>query len=508
VKRSSDVLDAINALERRFPVHAWRAHDIDLWPVYRIGLYMSASMGLLSGEAQSSRLERLRQRAKRATRTLWRVPLASWRDRPMNARVKPGTAAIAFSDGVSFTLLDGKWFDRIVDPLTLALQSRGLRTLKLTPLDELHVPRAMPSRFIQPEIDRIKLLASSCTLNATLPEFDAFLAAAGKVFGVHAPARDWLTLRARWLDRLADWFASMMRQTGASHAFVNTYYSLEGMAFIQAARRAGACSVDLQHGMQGPQHGAYGRWVQAPAAGYSTLPDEFWVWSEEDAAAIDAWRGERSAHRPHVIGNLWRDQWLDDNDSLVGRYVAQARARRSSPPATIQALVCLSWGLAAEESDKLIRAAKLCGPSVGWWWRLHPVEAGRRDQFAATLARHGLATDTVGPATDLPLYALLRVADVLLAHSSTVIQEAALFGVPSVVTSDYGAELHAGSIRDGMATLATTEQAIAQAVLALGQRQRPAATARTGSTARLNALVDTVFARPGSVAIGSEVARA
>jgi glycosyltransferase involved in cell wall biosynthesis len=78
----------------------------------------------------------------------------------------------------------------------------------------------------------------------------------------------------------------------------------------------------------------------------------------------------------------------------------------------------------------------------------------------------------VQQATELPLHALLRATDVALAHSSTVVQEAAAFGVPSVVTSDYGAELHANLLQGGQALLATDDAAIADAVVQLARRRR------------------------------------
>jgi len=56
--------------------------------------------------------------------------------------------------------------------------------------------------------------------------------------------------------------------------------------------------------------------------------------------------------------------------------------------------------------------------------------------------------------TDLPLHALLSHTDVHLTHSSSTVIEAAQFGVRSVVTSAYGAELFTPAIDAGMANVA------------------------------------------------------
>lgn len=503
MRTSSEILDAINALEQSFPIASWRAGDIDLWPSYRFRLYGNAIDGLLLPQAPPSSIERLRRLTERAARALWRVPLAAWQDRSANAKLRGDTAAVFLSDGVSFMRLNDTWFDRVVDPVMQALDTRGLHGLKLTPRAEAHVPRLRPSCFVQPAIDRIKLLATRQRPLLHVPQFDAFEKAALGRFGPLTPSREWLQVQAARLDALARWFGTWLAKSGAKHAFVNTFYSLEGQAFVQAARRLGVRSIDLQHGMQGPHHAAYARWPVVPAGGYSTLPDEFWVWGEEEADAIDGWSRSVAKHRPRITGNYWLQRWRDDTDPLIAACVAAAQALRA--PATAQVLVCLSWGLADEETDKLLEAAKLCDSSVAWWWRLHPVESGRRAEFAARLHLHGLDGSLVGTITDLPLYALVRSADMTASHSSTVILEAAELGIPSVVTSDYGAELHAELVQSGMALRATDARTIADAVNTLASRPRGLVAERAPAEL-LQVAVDEVFRHMPTTAMRSRLA--
>lgn len=495
MRSASDVLDAINGLELAFPVQKWRAVDIDLWPVYRTRLFMNVTLAILSQESSARPAEHLRRIAARIARALWQVPLAARENRLMNAVTAGGTAAVFLSDGISFARLSGKWYERIVDPIVAALHSRGQRTLTLTPLADVHIPRAMPSRFVQPSIDRVKILASLRRIDVDLPEFEAFLARARAVFGEHAPSRRWLVAQAKRVNALADWFARILSQSGATRSFVNNYYSLEGFAFVLASRRAGLVCADLQHGLQGRHHCAYGRWEGVPSNGYSTLPDEFWVWTDSEAEAINAWRGSRPDHAPVVTGNLWRKRWLDDADPLVSACLKEARRLRAAPPSRTQVLVTLSWGLASEETDKILRAASLSGPEVAWWWRLHPVEAHRIAEFEAALGRHGLDAGHVREVTDLPLYALIRAADMAVAHSSTVIQEAAIFGVPSIVTSDYGAEIHAHLIEHGMAVKATSDIDIARSVQQMAPGTRAKKTTLERDEIELGALLDRLLPR-------------
>lgn len=502
MKTSSEIIDAINALERQFPVAEWCCGDVHLWPSYRLRLYGNAIERMLLTQSPPQALGRMGRLADRAARALWRVPLAAWRDRKANADWRADAAAVFFSDGMSFTPLDGQWFDRIVDPVMQAMGRRGLHSLKLTPLAEAHVPRQRPSRFVQLAIDRIKLLASRGRPELRTPQWEAFAQAAETAFGTPVPSREWLQVQAARLEALARWFSARLQTSGARFAFVNTYYSLEGQAFVQAARRLGLSTIDLQHGMQGEHHAAYARWLRVPESGYSTLPDEFWVWSEEEAQAIERWSAELGTHHARITGNPWLERWADDSDPLIAACLAQATSLRR--PGQRQVLACLSWGLADEETDKLIQAARLCGPGVAWWWRLHPVETGKRAQFAARLQQQGLDGSQVGATTDLPLYALVRSADVTVAHSSTVIQEAAKLGTPSVVTSEFGADSHAHLVQTGQAYKAINPATIAHAVQSLAGHDR-AIPQLVRPTDKLQSAVDEIFSqvnlprsRPGS----------
>lgn len=471
MKSSSDVLALINRLEHRFPVSSWRAGDIDLWPVHRTRLYMNVTLAMLAAETTpAGPLTRRIRQIRQLARGIWSPRAAAWRDRRMNADLAAPAGAVCLSDGVSFTRIGGRWYDRVMDPLVESLELHGVRTLKLTPGTEIYEPRTVPSVFIQPMIDRSLAMPRRAAFPVHLPDFDAFQREAESIFGAHAPTRLWLEGQARRLHDLSTRYERLMAHIGARFAFVNTFYSFQGFAFVQAAHRREIPCADLQHGLQGDQHGTYGSWANIPATGYSTLPREFWVWSDEELRTINAWRNGTPCHAARVTGNLWRDRWFDDNDPMVGHHVAEARAaRRGDRP---QALVSLAWGLADEETDKIIRAAKLSGQSMNWWWRLHPVEAHLWRDFSARLERAGLDGGAVEFATMQPLYALIRASDVTLAHSSTVIQEAAVFGVRSVVTADYGTELHANLLSSGMALHAVDDAAIAHAAMTLARQEK------------------------------------
>jgi hypothetical protein len=61
--------------------------------------------------------------------------------------------------------------------------------------------------------------------------------------------------------------------------------------------------------------------------------------------------------------------------------------------------------------------------------------------------------------TAVPLHALLRYADLHLTHSSTTVIEAAQFGLRSILTSDWGAELFGTYVESGWATVCVGDEA-------------------------------------------------
>src|SRR5262249_18009723 len=157
--------------------------------------------------------------------------------------------------------------------------------------------------------------------------------------------------------------------------------SLENMALVAACRQLGVLSVDLQHGVQGESHVAYGAWSVMPAQGWELLPDRFWVWSESEVAAIRKWVPPGSTrHLAFVGGNIWLDLWRAGNSPLVRELdepIRQLCARRARRP---RILVTLQWGLDDNSYLLPLIDAMRALPEFDWWLRLHPIMYGQLDR--------------------------------------------------------------------------------------------------------------------------------
>jgi hypothetical protein len=99
----------------------------------------------------------------------------------------------------------------------------------------------------------------------------------------------------------------------------------------------------------------------------------------------------------------------------------------------------------------LMRAA---GESWAWWIRLHPEMTAESDSIREVVSTAGGAFE-LDSVSALPLYSILPFVDVHLTHSSSTVIEAERFGVASLITSEYGAELYPRQILNGIAVQAT-----------------------------------------------------
>jgi len=439
---SSRIADLLNEAEARFPVHDWTVAGVHAWPLLR----MRYGFGLIEGQDPGAAV-----RASRALNVL-RGParrfLARMQDHTRNASLDAPAEIVLLSDGISYANVGGVWVEKFCDPLIREFEQRHLRCVLLSPLHAYRVPRRTPSHFIQPELDRMTIRALAAALPpGDLEEYASFERWA-RSHGHPAPTAQWLRQTCLRVHLMAGSFRRILERTGSALGLVVNYYSLIGMAFVLACRKAGLPVADIQHGVGGELHFAYGRWVRVPAGGFNLLPTHFWCWDQDDAAAINTW-GAATGHRALVGGNLWLTHWLDTAAPYVKEAKDRVDAIRSRHPDSLHALMTLQFPVESEPTRALLTTLRAASPDVFWWIRLHPGLLAERSRVEAMLGTHEHVE--LQAATDLALPALLRHMDVHVTHSSSTVLEAAALGVPSVITSAFGAEQYPRQVREGMA---------------------------------------------------------
>ncbi len=451
-----ETIACLQAWEERFPVLDWCVNGLHVWPLIRIRL---GSLLLAAGRGSGPKVvDGPFQRWRRS------LTAAAARVRHSASEIRAVTPvdAVFLGRPANRHPIDGVWCERFSDPIADILEAQGLSSLHLehrSPETDYRLPRHRPSLVVTGAVAR-RLFGSGLPVlgSASLEGFEEFAAAVRLLVPASPVSRQWVARRARDLDRVARYFDGVLRRADPLVAFCTVYYSVVGMALCVAARRRGIPAVDVQHGVT-LGNPAYEGWSRFPEGGYASLPACFWSWSDADAGPVRAWPATaRPAHRAVIGGHPQMALWQSGDpltESLRARIPARDGARYTI-------LVTLNWSSGfSEELQRLLLAAPA---DWHWWIRLHPLMDRQRGWIREWCSRELGGRVHVDQPTDLPLPLLLGAADVHLTHNSTVVQEAARLGTPSVVIDRRALDVYTEELRSGWAIFAEEPAAILQTV--------------------------------------------
>lgn len=460
---TSEILDLINEIEDRYPVDEWTVDGIKVWPLIRIRLnfdlfYAHHTSIVDNGTTKNQNISKCADIVK----GLYSFLHASIIDFRNNSSLNSPVDVVFFNDGKSFINIHGLWYDRLCDPLIDICKTHNISYLILTPGYKYITPRRSPSKFIQFFLDSIRVSTffkakRGLYITHHLPGYDEFVRFITEMkIGICAPTINSLFKQIALINGYASYFGDILDKLKPATACVVCYYGIERMAFSLACRRLGIPLIDLQHGLQGDLHAAYGRWNKVPITGYDLLPSYFWCWSQYEVNTIEKWScAVTDFHRPMLGGNTWMNIWKNPDSEMVRSYDKIVNRLKDVVPGVKWILVSLQFNLDDKDTLRpLLNAVRRSDSAWFWWIRLHPDMLHKREHIQKMFTECGNKNIELDMATDLPLYALLRHSDVQVTHSSSTVVEAEEFGVPSVIFSAYGTEFFPDQIASGWALFA------------------------------------------------------
>jgi hypothetical protein len=475
-------LEFLNEVERRFPVDTWTSAGIPIWPLIRVQLAFQWDEFLALSRQPAD--ERGFQSWFRRARRLADLPVEWIRfaeafaaDRRHNDFPNHRTDVVFYSHATARVFsAGGAQFDIFADALEPAFHDLGLTSfiMESAPGGEYRIPRFGKSMYLLPREHFARLKSRFLTGRGEADTMDGFeeFAARVRAAAPDFPAPDWREIRqqAYFIRCMADGFKNILASVRPKLGFCVNYYSAQGMAFNLACRESGVRSVDMQHGVQ-TLHPAYARWQKVPPNGYALLPDVFWCWSGEEEKAIMDWSGPAgNVHRPVVGGNVILEEFLNGDGAFTRSFDEDFFRARGERPASLNVLVTLQTGRGLPET---VRRVIQSGPDGWFWWiRLHPAMMAERPAVAAALVSSGRRNWDLDNASRLPLYTLLRHADVHLTETSSVVLEARRFSIPSGILSELGAELYENVVREGGAFMALEADEVLRALSSLASKPR------------------------------------
>ncbi|MFN0161674.1 MAG: hypothetical protein ACKVQQ_10610 [Burkholderiales bacterium] len=490
-----DIRQVFEDVESAYPVDRWRVDDLAVWPIIRNDLYLRMFAGYFPpADGATSRSE---SGWKRRLKGAARIARSMAGDRiPMRAGQRSIADVVLLSDGISYLTDSFGLTEKFCDPIAGIYSQAGYSTLLLNPSPRSELSATTSTfpvrKLLDAQRDRQRALGVLLRRRPRLDltGYDRCAADVRAATGVSLLGPAELQIIVGTIGAYAAVLETLLAARRAKVGFLCCYYCNEGYAFVLACRRLGIPAVDIQHGVGDHIHLAYVGWHRVPTEGYAVIPSAFWCWTCNDVKQIDRWaRPLRSRHRALLGTNLPLDRHL----ALSGEPDAAQReieaglfgASVPSPRRPIRALVSLqpNYLTDAPWRESLHRMMARLGDQVVWWMRLHPGMRGDLER-ASAMAPAGLQTEYV-KCTALPLYTLLRHADVHLTHCSSTALEAAAFGVDTLLLSRLGADYFSGLIAEGRATLVEEPAGFAAALRAAAAARIDPAVMAAGAAARL-----------------------
>jgi len=502
----TEVFDFLAEIEGRFPVDQWVVGGIRFWPILRVHLAFQLDDFAVRQPPITSVKTITKQVASIANGLVQyvqaRISDASHEASPnrrADAVILTQTACRFFSvEGRSYDIFSGS-FNNI-----LGKTGRTALLLEYAPKGEYRIPRYQDSIFIQPRLDYYKIRAffkSFLRCTQEIPGFDDFIRFVNERVPGNAPTVRQIRLQISFMKNCAEYFKRQLLQSKATAGFVINYYCLLGMAFNMACREIGIPSVDIQHGIAGHHHPAYGRWNRIPAQGFEMLPTYFWCWSEAEAEAIRAWNKSCfQLHQPLVGGNLAIHMFQQADNDLVRYFDQLMLSSKMLTGKATNILVTLQTGRGIQQ---ILKEALLRSPeSLTWWIRLHPsMDNAERETIRDILKQVNVRNYNLDEASELPLYSILRHTDVHVTESSAVTMDAANFGVRTVLINTTRTQYFSDYISSGLVVIAKSAGDLLNEVEGIVKRNGAATVFRVGDYTELRdgeRALENIFGNAGS----------
>ncbi|MEO8068075.1 MAG: hypothetical protein ABI599_10325 [Flavobacteriales bacterium] len=434
-------------LEQRFDAGSLRFQGIRIWPLVRvkIGEWIvrnEVRPGAAKGytpRTMSGQLGTLFSGCLNYASWWWRMPRAD--------------ILIHSSDRLRLELHD-VIHDRFTDPLVAAASTLDLGSLVID-RDQAAGPTA-PMAFRATRFD-ISAAIEACALlhwRRPFPLPDAVPGLAGLLAHV---ALSVATDERYLMDQLHSFtfylrfHRRLLRLSKPKCVFVICWYTMENMAIAQACHEAGVRCVEMQHGVQGPAHIAYGNWTAIGPEGYSLMPHIFWCWDQLSAEHINKWAAD-TPHRALPLGHPW--QTMSPAPDMPSPWKPDGRKRILFTAQPLQELL----------PNVLLEAIRATINDAQWMIRVHPNRPEMLPTIIADLRTAGLSDAVViDDPRSSPLTTVLEGCSLHVTSFSSVVIEASAAGVPSTAVHPNAAGLFPEYLASGALSMALeAEQLIAK----------------------------------------------
>ncbi len=233
------------------------------------------------------------------------------------------------------------------------------------------------------------------------------------------------------VEAARDVFFDLINKLRVKAIFFDFFYHRSAIGACWAAYDCKIRSIDLQHGNQ-INHSVYASWMAINKNGYEFLPSEFWVWNELDKKNINEWCVKSLVHKPLVVGNMMLEFYKKNRH--LNKEIQEVTDQFSKTVLltmadfTSQQLAALN-----EKVLPLIESKK----NILFVFRAHPEFVKDCERY---LINQGIMDleNVCFDDTKFNLFDWLEEVDLHITFVSSVIFEARLFNVPSIIIDPIG----------------------------------------------------------------------
>jgi len=448
-----DYVNALHATEQAYEVNKYEYDGIKIWPIFRsqtIGMFRNPKDYFNSEKKQASgKAPSLKDKILNVyySKFFYKKFITQLRSDLHEQKLH----VLLYSKSSTHTdLINGKWYDRFVDPFYEKLQTKySVLKLELSKENQTEKSnRCVETKYIKEDFFKTHFFYKNKNKSGIKISGSAVFNEIKKNSGLaYEPKKVDSALREIIYYR--DLFREVFKIIKPKFVFLKCYYEHDSFGLILAAKESGITTIDIQHGKQGICHPMYTNLTKIPQNGYELLPNFFWNWGQESFDNIYKWLNRKNVHQPTIGGNLWLAKWKNEFF-----YEPQKKEEQSFVDSFKKYKKVILYALQPLDSGEVVPShikEVISKSPKEWLWlfRKHPFQK-ITEQEIRNFIGNTEATVEVNHSTNLPLYFLLKNINYHITLWSSTCFEANDFDIPTIISHEFGCKLYEKQIKENI----------------------------------------------------------
>ncbi len=457
-----DYISIMRAVRERFDVARFNLGGVNLWPVFRLMLFFAHEYKHLPAHAH---LES-RSPAPPTPASPGRLPDA---DRPTLVMEDIGDARLWLPPDAphrpeilvlqAHTDYTARHEGQRFDPLLTGVEAMYGREVKIAALCNWHPNACGPARprqgiFHQPLWRAFR--APPAEIAVWMRTAAVWCDFCNGLLGEPAITPPDLLAWTQRMMGLVPAFTAAFRRIDPGIILLQSFFDIDKLGAVIAARRLGIPIVDHQHGICSVRDSEmYVSWIDVEAGIVDPTPHFFWLWGDYFYRSMP----EATASADKMVSGDLR--WQPPRES-----------RPLSLPEAGLRILYLHQGLISEDEPEdmsllpgaVMDAIRKSPPSWQWLIRLHPRFPQTSEPVKRLLRERGMGQVIVDEPSRAALQSCLDVSDVAVTAYSTAVVEANDAGVPVVLHDPLGRIIYREAVEQGAMAYAETGPELVRAI--------------------------------------------